>query len=72
VVTQLLGKRWSPEQVAHELRNRFPDQSSRHLCTESNYQGIYDPMCPSPDPPNAAAAADAAADAPRAWSGAGG
>jgi len=46
VVTQLLGKRWSPEQVAHELRDRFPDQSSRHLCTESIYQGIYDPDVP--------------------------
>jgi IS30 family transposase len=38
-----LGKRWSPEQVAHELPVRFPDQSERHLCTESIYQAIYDP-----------------------------
>ena len=43
VVTELLGKRWSPEQVAHELPVRFPDQPDRHLCTESIYQAIYDP-----------------------------
>jgi transposase, IS30 family len=38
-----LGKRWSPEQIAHELPMRFPDQPERHLCTESIYQAIYDP-----------------------------
>jgi IS30 family transposase len=43
VVAELLGKRWSPEQVAHELPVRFPDQPGRHLCTESIYQAIYDP-----------------------------
>ena len=43
VVAELLGKRWSPEQIAHELRVRFPDQPERHLCTESLYQAIYDP-----------------------------
>jgi IS30 family transposase len=43
VVTELLGKRWSPEQVAHELRLRFSEQPERHLCTESIYQAIYDP-----------------------------
>ena len=43
VVNDLLGKRWSPEQVAHELGERFPDQSDRQLCTESIYQAIYDP-----------------------------
>lgn len=43
VVTELLGKRWSPEQVAHELPKHFPDQPQRHLCTESIYQAIYDP-----------------------------
>lgn len=41
VVAELLGKRWSPEQVAHELPVRFPDQPERHLCTESIYQAIY-------------------------------
>ena len=43
VVADLLGKRWSPEQIAHELRMQFPDQPERHLCTESIYQAIYDP-----------------------------
>jgi transposase, IS30 family len=43
VVAELLGKRWSPEQVSHELPVRFPDQPERHLCTESIYQAIYDP-----------------------------
>ncbi|MFY2861999.1 IS30 family transposase [Mycobacterium sp. THU-M104] len=43
VVAELLGKRWSPEQVAHELPARFPDQPERHLCTESIYQAIYAP-----------------------------
>jgi IS30 family transposase len=45
-VDELLGKRWSPEQVAHELRVRFPDQPDRQLCTESIYQAIYDPDIP--------------------------
>ncbi|MDE0830964.1 MAG: IS30 family transposase [Vicinamibacterales bacterium] len=43
VVSELLGKRWSPEQIAHELVIRFPDQPERQLCTESIYQAIYDP-----------------------------
>ncbi len=43
VVAGLLGKRWSPEQVAHELRVVFPGQAARYLCTESIYQAIYDP-----------------------------
>ena len=43
VVSELLGKRWSPEQIAHELPMRFPGQPERHLCTESIYQAIYDP-----------------------------
>jgi len=42
VVVELLSKRWSPEQVAHELRQRFPDHPERQLCTESIYQAIYD------------------------------
>ena len=45
-VKELLDKRWSPEQVAHELRVRFPDQLDRQLCTESIYQAIYDPDIP--------------------------
>lgn len=42
-VARLLAKRWSPEQVAHELRIFFAAQPSRRLCTESIYQAIYDP-----------------------------
>jgi transposase, IS30 family len=46
VMVDLLGKRWSPEQVSHELRERFGDQPARRLCTESIYQAIYDPDAP--------------------------
>jgi IS30 family transposase len=42
VVVELLDKRWSPEQVAHEL----PERADRQLCTESIYQAIYDPDVP--------------------------
>ncbi len=41
-VQRLLGKRWSPEQVAHELRVLFAGQPWRWLCKESIYQAIYD------------------------------
>src|SRR3954451_17800736 len=43
VVARLLGQRWSPEQVAHELRVMFAGQRRRWLCAESIYQAIYDP-----------------------------
>jgi transposase, IS30 family len=43
VVRGLLAKRWSPEQVAHELRALFAGQPLRWLCKESIYQAIYDP-----------------------------
>jgi len=42
-VCELLGRRWSPEQVSHELTVRFADQAQRRLCPESIYQAIYDP-----------------------------
>jgi IS30 family transposase len=42
-VRELLGRRWSPEQVAHELTAMFVGQRRRCLCTESIYQAIYDP-----------------------------
>ena len=41
-VQRLLAKRWSPEQVAHELRVLFAGQPLRWLCKESIYQAIYD------------------------------
>ena len=43
VIARLLAKRWSPEQVAHELRILFAGQRRRWLCVESIYQAIYDP-----------------------------
>ncbi|MGH3264179.1 MAG: IS30 family transposase [Trebonia sp.] len=42
VVQRLLTKRWSPEQVAHELRALFAGQPLRWLCKETIYQAIYD------------------------------
>jgi len=42
VVQRLLAKRWSPEQVAHELRVLFPVEPLRWLCKETIYQAIYD------------------------------
>jgi transposase, IS30 family len=41
MVQQLLDRRWSPEQISHELRRRFPEQSERHLVPETIYQAIY-------------------------------
>ncbi len=43
VVARLPARRWSPEQVAHELRILFAGQRRRWLCVESIYQAIYDP-----------------------------
>ena len=43
VITKLLNRRWSPEQVAHELRLHFPGHPERHLCTESIYQEFTTP-----------------------------
>lgn len=36
-----LNQRWSPEQIAHELRVKFPDDHAWHLVHESIYQAIY-------------------------------
>jgi IS30 family transposase len=43
-VARLLAKRWSPEQVAHELRVLFASEPARWLCAESIYRAIYDPL----------------------------
>jgi IS30 family transposase len=43
VIGRLLAKRWSPEQVANELRRRFVGRRDRWLSVESIYQAIYDP-----------------------------
>lgn len=41
MVQQLLDRWWSPEQICHELRLRFPGQPERHLVPETIYQAIY-------------------------------
>jgi transposase, IS30 family len=41
MVQQLLDRWWSPEQICHELRRRFPGQPERHLVPETIYQAIY-------------------------------
>ncbi len=57
VVSELLTKKWSPEQIAHELRLRFPDEAERQLCTESIYQAVYDPQTPLTRPAKTSPAA---------------
>jgi IS30 family transposase len=42
-VTAKLKARWSPEQISHGLRGRFPDQPGRWLCAETIYQAVYRP-----------------------------
>ncbi len=42
-VAERLKKRWSPEQIGHDLRVEFPDQPERHLVPETIYQAIYRP-----------------------------
>ncbi len=32
---------WSPEQIAADLRLRFPEQREWHICHETIYQGLY-------------------------------
>ena len=41
VVQQLIGQKWSPEQVSRELRRRYPEQPVRWLTPESIYQAVY-------------------------------
>ena len=38
-----LTKRWSPEQICHELQREFPDDPDRQLVHETIYQAIYRP-----------------------------
>ena len=42
-VQDRLERRWSPEQIAHALREEFPNQPERHLVPETIYQAIYRP-----------------------------
>jgi IS30 family transposase len=46
VVGELLGKRWSPQQISRHLRQRFPGQPGMWLCHESIYQAVYQPGSP--------------------------
>lgn len=46
VIAELLAQRWSPAQIAGELRRQFPEQRSNWLCHESIYQGVYQPGSP--------------------------
>jgi transposase, IS30 family len=45
VVQARLTARRSPEQVAHHLREQYPEQPGRQLVTESVDQAVYDPAC---------------------------
>ena len=42
-ISRLLVKRWSPEQISHELRAVFPGEPKRHLVHETIYQAVYRP-----------------------------
>jgi IS30 family transposase len=52
VICELLGQRWSPEQISRHLRQRFPADPAMRSCHESIYQALYQPgsplMRPSP------------------------
>lgn len=51
-VSQLLGQRWSPQQISRHLTTRYPAEPAMRLCHESIYQALYQPgsllMRPSP------------------------
>jgi IS30 family transposase len=42
-VQDRLKRRWSPEQIAHALRSKFPDQPHRQIVPETIYQAVYRP-----------------------------
>ncbi|MBS1696697.1 MAG: IS30 family transposase [Actinobacteria bacterium] len=43
LVIEMLGRRWSPQQISRHLRLRFPDDPAMRLCQESIYQAVYQP-----------------------------
>ena len=43
VVTELLGQRWSPQQISRHLRLRFAEGPSMWLSHESIYQAVFQP-----------------------------
>jgi IS30 family transposase len=40
VIGELLGQRWSPQQISRHLRRRFPDQPAMWSCHESIHQAV--------------------------------
>lgn len=40
-VVECLSKRWSPQQVCHALKERFPGETHRHLAHETIYRALY-------------------------------
>ena len=40
-IQEHLALRWSPEQVCHALRRRFPDRPEMHVVHETIYQALY-------------------------------
>jgi IS30 family transposase len=42
-VVEMLGQRWSPEQISRHLRLKFPHNPELQLCHESIYQVLYEP-----------------------------
>jgi IS30 family transposase len=40
-VQTCLEKRWSPEQISHQLPGQFPGQPERHVVHETIYQALY-------------------------------
>ena len=43
LVGELLGQRWSPQQISRHLHHRFNDDASMRLCHESIYRAVYRP-----------------------------
>lgn len=54
VIAEMLGQRWSPQQISRQLRRRYPDDRSMWLCHESIYKAIYRPGSPLMRPSNLA------------------
>jgi len=42
-MVELLGRRWSPQQISRHLRLRFPDERGKRMCHESFYEALYRP-----------------------------
>lgn len=40
-IQECLERRWSPEQIAHQLRRDFPDDPEMRVTHETIYQALY-------------------------------